>query len=65
MKHMEVYLSIYFLAAQFPIIQILEQHLAIEVLHYFYPNKNFYIITQFLIKDMVIWRKREKYLAYV
>lgn len=48
---MEVYLSISFLATElYQIIQILKQLLGVEILHYFYPNKNFYIIVHFFNK---------------
>lgn len=64
-KQMNVYLSFYFFNSLLLVYMNFGTSVRSKILLYIYQSKKFYIVIQLFIKDMIIKKNREKYLASI
>lgn len=64
-KQTNVYLSFYFFNSLLLVYMNFGTSVRSKILLYIYQSKKFYIVIQLFIKDMIIKKNREKYLASI
>lgn len=64
-KQTSIYLSFYFFNSLLLVYMNFGTSVRSKILLYIYQSKKFYIVIQLFIKDMIIKKNREKYLASI